>query len=82
MIILYSKQVPKDDFPDYATSMTELQAPLDAIHTGVIEGRGAVTTALICETLLSMLPQRTAPQRVPHHTNRVWSDLQTQQDIS
>ena len=36
--------------------MWELQDPLDATHAGVMDGVGAVSTALLCETLLSMLP--------------------------
>ena len=42
---------------EYARNIIEeLHAPLFAIHSGVMDGRGAVATALLCETLLSMLP--------------------------
>ena len=41
----------------YTKAMVEeLYAPLVAIHSGLMGSKEAISTALLCETLLSMLP--------------------------
>ncbi len=59
-VFVYYPQVPRQHMVDYSLHLLyELFQPLHAIHTGAIEGRGAICTTLLCETLLSFLPSMT-----------------------
>lgn len=46
-----------------ANVINELRAPLFVIHSGAMDGRGAVATALLCEILLSLLPTMSLKDR-------------------
>ena len=57
-IPIFVVQVPRDDVPRYALALLkELIQPLQAALNGSLEGPGQLSTVLLCETILSLLPK-------------------------